>query len=1266
MKHRKSRFHPFVAGMLLLLATATVARADDTEIFFGNTTVTTPANIMFVMDTSGSMAGHVSGPAAYDATRTYPGSCSSSYYYFTTGSDPGSIDCSSASSRMDRSLFRCTAADTALGNGSTGIGQYAGALIRWGNYSQPTPVVYTATGSGGTTIWPAAWGALNSANCTAHSGSYTGGTPKKCTVITTNATHTWQNSLTISGGTDVECYADRPGVGTDSNYPDVHSDASSTGGRYSSNSADSWWTASGFSGTNYTIYSANYLNYYVWAPSSIQTRMSSVQNAATGLLGLMSGVNVGLTTYSYGGSGGMVRKPIQSIDASGVRSTLIDEINHFVPAGDTPLSETLFETYRYFSGGGVLFGGNGSNGTFRSTRCTAGSASQDRGGAYIGSCDSSENFPSVASSQQPAGTYDSPADYSCQKNYIVYLTDGEPTNDNEADEYMEGSSTSTQVAASTQAQCTALGGVWRTRRSGNTCTVTTTTGGLPNWTSVTGGCVGTASGRCTSALAKYMYQSDLRGDVTGTQNVKSYFIGFGSDFFDANTGTSSASFQFLQDAATAGGGLAFTATDYASLTSVFNTIIADIAQDVDTSFSAPSVAVNAFNRTQTLDDLYVAVFSPQTAMHWPGNLKKYKVISEVVKDADGADAVNPSTGFFKNASRSYWSVTADGPDVTLGGAAHRLPDPANRNVLTYLGSNAPSSAQNLSSISTAITSANANTVLNLQTGDPTYANLISWAKGTDVKHENPPEDTSGVRHAMGDPVHSEPAVVIYGDASGSHGYDTVVYLTTNDGYLHAINATANTNGSDASDSGQELWSFIPQEMLPELRLLYANDSATTKHYSLDGPVRVLKYDINGDGSVDSAHGDRVLLYFTTGRSTSQSRYYALDVTDKAHPQFLWSISGSQLPGLGQTWSSPTVARVTVNGASQNGQHLVLIFGGGYDSVEDGYSYVSGDTVGNHLYMVDAKSGALLWSAGPTNAYNFTHTRMTHAIPSSVSVLDVNNDGFADRMYVGDMAGQLWRFDIKNGNAAASLVTGGVIASLGTKEDTTHTMAATRRFYAAPDVALIEPIRQRAFMSIAIGSGYRGHPVNTEVADRMYSIRDYNPYGALTQAQYNGLHLILDSEVTDVTTNLEPVLSDGAYGWKLQLTAADGEKVVTAARTLANTIYFTTYSPGSTSIVSGDPCSAQRTSGTNRVYAVSAFTGAPMLDRNGDGTITLADRKSDLRQGGIAPGISLLFPPPSGDGGDAAPVLLMSGSEMVGSCATCRGLIKTYWYDGSVQ
>ncbi len=37
------------------------------------------------------------------------------------------------------------------------------------------------------------------------------------------------------------------------------------------------------------------------------------------------------------------------------------------------------------------------------------------------------------------------------------------------------------------------------------------------------------------------------------------------------------------------------------------------------------MAVNAFNRTQNLNYLYMSVFKPATSYRWLGNIKKYRV-----------------------------------------------------------------------------------------------------------------------------------------------------------------------------------------------------------------------------------------------------------------------------------------------------------------------------------------------------------------------------------------------------------------------------------------------------------------------------------------------------------------------------------------------------------------------------------------------------------------------------------------------------------------
>src|SRR5690606_6167666 len=102
---------------------------------------------------------------------------------------------------------------------------------------------------------------------------------------------------------------------------------------------------------------------------------------------------------------------------------------------------------------------------------------------------------------------------------------------------------------------------------------------------------------------------------------------------------------------------------------------------------APSVSVNSFNRTQHLSDLFVTVFQPTENLHWPGNLKKYRLraADATIVDANGMPAVD-ETGFFAPASQSFWSAEPDGRRVTQGGAASRLPSPAVRRVFTYLAS----------------------------------------------------------------------------------------------------------------------------------------------------------------------------------------------------------------------------------------------------------------------------------------------------------------------------------------------------------------------------------------------------------------------------------------------------------------------------------------------------------------------------------------------------------------------------------------------------
>jgi type IV pilus assembly protein PilY1 len=475
-------------------------------------------------------------------------------------------------------------------------------------------------------------------------------------------------------------------------------------------------------------------------------------------------------------------------------------------------------------------------------------------------------------------------------------------------------------------------------------------------------------------------------------------------------------------------------------------------------------------------------------------------------------------------------------------------------------------------------------------------------------------------------MHGRPATVIYGGTvANPDANDGVVFAVTNEGYLHAINIA----------DGSEHWAFVPRALLGRARDMYVNDVIEEREYGLDGNIRVVRNEVNDNGVLEPALGETVRIYF--GMRRGGSNYYGLDVTDRNAPTLLFRIGPNetgtkQLVGGGQSWSTPSLAKVNISGATQNTLQQVLVFGGGYDTVQDNGGYTV-DTVGNQVVIVDAVSGNVLWRAGPSTdtGADLRHASMTHGIPGDVRVFDITGDGFADRMYAGDMGGRVWRFDIHNGQTRANLVTGGVFASLGNAHLGTHPIATTRRFYNAPDVAFLAS-GGRTWLNIAIGSGYRAHPLNVDVQDRFYSLRDHQPFARLTQTQYDTATVITEADVNliDITTDIDPTIPAGATGWRLDLRQTDGftgEKNLSEARTIESMLQFTTYEPNSESTPESNSCSPGV--GTNRLYTISAFTGAPVFDRENpeDPPDDRDDRETDLAQGGIAPEVVWVFPSP---------------------------------------
>ena len=734
--------------------------------------------------------------------------------------------------------------------------------------------------------------------------------------------------------------------------------------------------------------------------------------------------------------------------------------------------------------------------------------------------------------------YKSPLDEACSKNFIILLTDGEPAGDDGA-----------------VSKILALPGFAAT---------------------VAADCDGSGGGRCLDDLAAYLASYDLSPTLPGIQTVTTHTIGFAADF------------PLLESTAARGGGEYHVADDTASLATALSGIVLSIFDNVGT-FAAPTVPVNAFNRTENLNDVFLSVFKPSERTRWTGNLKKYRFTDGELVGQNGDTVIDPATGLFKRDAFSFWSDQPDGDRVGDGGAASQLPDSSQRRLFTNLTGNNLSAASNRIRVDNIALLA---ALASVPAGE--QRNLIEWTLGRDARDQDQDGNLAETRRDMGDALHVQPVTLLYrGTVEEPVG---TVFLPTNDGFLHAFD----------SQTGVELWAFLPARLLGELYPLYLNEVAANKHYGLDGEISLVI--LNDDGQPGLNSDERAILLFGMGRGGDG--VFAVDVTSRDAPRLLWQISSSTsgFADLGQTWSTPTAAKVRIGDAVTN----VVVFGGGYDPGQDNRNYRT-DTAGNAIYMVELLSGEYIWSAGHPDAvsdHRLKLENMQHSIPAPVRPLDLNGDGLADRMYVGDMGGRLWRFDIVNGQQPANLVEGGVLASLGGAAVAPDASAADlRRFYSAPDV-VPATIDRKLVILINIGSGYRGHPLDTTISEQFFSIRDFSAYGVIKSADYPATPVSLN-QLADISDDPSPVLPFSTAGWRLQLNQGAGEKVLGESLTLENTIFFASFTPGETAT----ECSAGV--GINRLYAISTFDGRPRTNFNEsevDGPLTVSDRFRELRSG----------------------------------------------------
>lgn len=726
--------------------------------------------------------------------------------------------------------------------------------------------------------------------------------------------------------------------------------------------------------------------------------------------------------------------------------------------------------------------------------------------------------------------------------------------------------------------------------------------------------------------------------------ISTYTIGFGPEVAD----TESTAYKGLGAVATSGGGEFFPASDVDALVAGFETIFSRLA-DTNGTMASPGVAVNQLNRTQHLDQLYYGVFKPQTTKRWPGNLKRYRLDANAtggprVVDSENRPAISTATKYFDVTAKSWWSSTTDGSEAANGGAAEHqtsalkvYTDNQATNAMSLLDSSAPPASMS--------------------------ADDVKWIQGYDVDNENG-QGPSGFRQAMGSPMHAQPVMV----AVNSTAYS--VYVGTNDGLLHNINTA----------DGTQNWSWLPSDLQPNVSALRANNalgSGGMPIYGLDGSWT----------QVELTTSKQLLI---GGIRQGGSNYYALkvDKNPAVAPELQWVIrpaSATEFGRLGRTWSQPQFTNVKVGGVITP----VVVFGGGLDfsKYEAGPATPSGTggDLGNAVYMVNARTGALVWwassSATATTGSSTIVPALKYSVPGAVRVVDKNGDGLADHLYFGDVGGQVFRVDMDNKTTAPKLVKRvNLLAQLGNAETTGK--ANDRRFYEMPAVEYAIDSNNKLYAAVAIGSGDRTFPKSNQTTqERFFLIRDYDAArfdllsSNMTEAgQGSGGVADLVTRTTPLkTTNLANLSSTfgsaaataaaAAKGWYLNMPGT-GEKVLSSpfifsrrnGSTLEFEVNFNSFVPDS---VAASGCSP--VAGSTSAWSVSLANAGAVSNPN---STTASDRYTE----GVAAGITGSGVPMvvdrDGDGqGDTLIELIGTGARDRGNTPTGLGTIqRTRWYD----
>lgn len=304
-----------------------------------------------------------------------------------------------------------------------------------------------------------------------------------------------------------------------------------------------------------------------------------------------------------------------------------------------------------------------------------------------------------------------------------------------------------------------------------------------------------------------------------------------------------------------------------------------------------------------------------------------------------------------------YAITASGASETAAWTASaQLPAPGSRNILTWNGTGGaafPTGAQS--------------TALNTPT-----AGVSDYIRGVRTLEESQGTGTFRNRnHPLGDIIHSSP---MYDKETNT------VYVGANDGMLHAFNAS----------TGAERFAYIPGNIdLANLESLASKNYAHA--YFVDGPVAI---------STRKQTPGKSYLVGSLGRGGKG--VFGLDVTTPGamtNTDVLWDYDATNHGKMGMVISRPLIAQL-------NDGSVGVIVANGPNSTDDTAV----------LYVLDVTNGAVLAEIDTGTATGYGGATAPNGL-SGPRGWDVDGNGTVDYVYAGDLRGNMWKFDLTATTAA---------------------------------------------------------------------------------------------------------------------------------------------------------------------------------------------------------------------------------------------------------